>query len=166
MTYTTRPATFDDVSAIAKIYNEGIADRIATFETRERTADDVRQWFDGMHPIVVVEREDAVIVGFAATFPYRERPCYAGIAEFSVYVAREARGQRAGRRAMDAVIELAARAGLWKLVSRVFAENTSSRTLLRSLGFREVGIYEKHAKLDGVWRDVIIVERLIVDNID
>ena len=52
-------------------------------------------------------------------------------------------------------------AGFWKLLSRVFVENQASRRLIQSLGFREVGVYEKHAKLDGVWRDVVIVERLL-----
>lgn len=165
MTYTTRSAIPDDASAIARIYNEGIADRIATFETRERTALDIRAWFDDRHPIAVVERDDGVVVGFAATFPYRNRPCYSGIAELSVYVAREARGRGAGRCALQAVIDSAARAGFWKLVSRVFVENSGSRSLLASTGFREVGTYEKHAKLDGAWRDVIIVERLIGDNL-
>ena len=62
---------------------------------------------------------------------------------------------------MVALIDAARGAGFWKLVSRVFVENTASRALLRSIGFREVGTYERHAKLDGVWRDVVIVEKLI-----
>lgn len=165
MTYSTRRARPADAEAIARIYNEGIADRIATFETRVRTAGDVQRWFDEVHPIVVVQRPDGAIVGFAATFPYRDRACYAGIAEFSVYVAREARGQRIGQQAMRALIEAAEAAGFWKLVSRVFVENAGSRSLLASLGFREVGIYHKHAKLDGIWRDTIVVERLIDANL-
>jgi L-amino acid N-acyltransferase YncA len=165
MVYTTRLARPSDAEGIARIYNEGIADRIATFETRERTAADIRAWFTGTHPAVVIERKDGTIVAFAATFPYRARECYAGIAEFSVYVARQARGQGLGRMAMSALIDAAACAGFWKLVSRVFVENTGSRALLTSVGFREVGTYRKHAKLDGVWRDVIIVERLIDANL-
>ncbi len=155
-----RPATLADASAIAHIYNQGIEDRVATFETRLRSADDVRAWFDGRHPIVVVE-DDGAVVGFAATSTYRPRECYAGIAEFSVYVAREGRGRGVGRVAMLALIEAARAAGFWKLVSRVFPENTASLGLLRSVGFREVGVYQRHAQLDGVWRDVVIVERLL-----
>jgi L-amino acid N-acyltransferase YncA len=150
---------------MALIYNEGIADRLATFETRPRTADDVRAWFDGIHPIVLVEDEGRV-VAFASTSTYRPRDCYGGIAEFSVYVARAARGRGAGRAAMEKLIEEAERAGFWKLVSRVFPENAASLALLRSLGFREVGVYEKHARLDGAWRDVVIVERLIQPNVE
>ncbi len=159
-----RPAVPDDAPAIARIYNEGIEDRIATFETRTRSAGDVRAWFDGLHPIIIVEEQDRPIA-FAATFPYRNRECYAGVAETSLYVARQWRGRGAGRLAMKALIKAAEEAGFWKLLSRVFLENEASRRLIRSLGFREVGIYYKHGKLDGVWRDVVIVERLIPENL-
>ena len=159
-----RPATVDDAAAIARVYNEGIADRVATFETRFRSPEDVRAWFDGAHPIVIVEEGDA-ISAFAATSAYRGRDCYAGIADASVYVARAARCCGAGRIALAALIESAQQAGYWKLVSRIFPENRASRALIRSLGFREVGIYEKPGKLDGIWRDVVIVERLINVNL-
>ncbi|MFN8474320.1 MAG: arsinothricin resistance N-acetyltransferase ArsN1 family A [Anaerolineae bacterium] len=161
---TTRPAIPNDAPDIARIYNEGIADRVATFETRLRTPEDIRAWFDGVHPVVVVEA-DGRTVAWASTSTYRPRECYAGVAEFSVYVAREARGKGAGRVAMLALIEAAEAAGFWKLVSRVFPENTASLSLLESVGFREVGRYEKHGRLDGIWRDVVIVERLIPANL-
>jgi L-amino acid N-acyltransferase YncA len=159
-----RPASADDVDRIAQIYNEGIEDRVGTFETRPRGSDDIRAWFDGVHPIVVVE-QDGTVIAFASTSTYRSRECYAGIAEFSVYVARDARGLGAGRVAMLALIDAVKPAGIWKLVSRIFIENTASRKLMASIGFREVGIYEKHAQLDGQWRDVVIVERLIPENL-
>jgi phosphinothricin acetyltransferase len=102
------------------------------------------------------------VVAFASTSLYRARDCYAGIAEFSVYVARPWRGQGAGRAAMQALIDAAQARGFWKLLSRVFVENSASRRLLTSIGFREVGVYEAHAQLDGVWRDVVIVEYLLL----
>ena len=154
----------DDVPAIAQIYNQGIEDRLGTFETRPRSDDDVRAWFDGVHPLVVVE-SNRQVVAFASTSAYRTRECYAGIAEFSVYVSRAVRGQGAGRVAMDALIAATRQAGFWKMVSRIFVENTASRALMARVGFREVGIYEKHGKLDGVWRDAVIVERLIPENV-
>ena len=164
MALAARPATPADAERIAQIYNEGIEDRVGTFETRPRTADDVRAWFDGRHPIVIVE-EDGAIIAFASTSSYRARDAYAGVAEFSVYVARLGRGKGAGTAAMRALIDAVKPAGIWKLVSRIFIENTASRRLMASMGFREVGVYEKHGKLDGRWRDVVIVERLIPENL-
>ena len=157
----TRGAAVADASAIARIYNEGIDDRVATFETRHRSAEDVVQWLDGRHPVVVVEDDDGEVIAFAATSTYRPRDCYAGIAEFSVYASRAVRGRGAGRMAMEALFAAARSAGFWKLVSRVFVENTASRGLLRAVGFREVGVYERHGQLDGVWRDVVIVEKML-----
>lgn len=157
---SVRPAVAADAPRIADIYGEGIEDRVATFETRLREPAEILPWLDGVHPVVVVERNGAV-VGFAATFAYRERDCYAGVAEFSVYVAREGRGRGVGREAMTALLEAAEAAGFWKLVSRIFVDNDASRALLRRLGFREVGTYLRHARLDGAWRDVVIVERLL-----
>jgi phosphinothricin acetyltransferase len=155
-----RAATKADAPEIARIYNEGIEDRIATFETRPRTPADVEAWILGVHPVVVVE-EDGNVVAFASTSTYRPRECYAGIADFSVYAARAARGRGAGRVAMEALLGAAEAAGFWKLVSRVIAENDASRALLRACGFREVGTYERHGKLDGAWHDVVIVEKLL-----
>ncbi len=159
-TRIVRAATPDDSAAIAEIYNQGIEDRLATFETRPRVGADVREWFDGVHPVVVVEQAGKVIA-FASTSTYRPRDCYAGIAEFSVYVARDHRRTGAGRMALEALLQSAERLGFWKLVSRVFVENTGSRRLLGAFGFREVGVYQRHARLDGEWRDVVIVERLL-----
>jgi len=155
-----RVATPADAAAIATIYNQGIEDRIATFETHLRNTQDIEQWFDGIHPIIVIEQEGKIIA-YASTSRYRDRPCYAGIAEFSVYTARAWRHYGAGRLAMEGLLLAAGSAGFWKLVSRVLIENIASRALLRKLGFREVGIYEKHGQLDGVWHDVVIVERLL-----
>lgn len=157
---TTRPARPADAAAIAAIYNQGIADRIATFETRPRSAEDILGWLGGRHPVVVVEAAGAIL-GFASSSTYRPRECYAGVAEFSVYVDRAARGGGVGRSAMIGLIAAAGAAGFWKLLSRVFVENTASRAMLESVGFREVGIYQRHAQLDGRWRDVVIVEYLI-----
>ncbi len=156
-----RLATLNDAPFLAAIYNEGIEDRVATFETRPRAEEDIRAWFDGRHPIVVVE-EEGQVVAFASTSTYRARECYAGIAEVSVYVARNFRRRGAGRVALSEMIKQAQAKGFWKLVSRVFVENQASRKMIASLGFREVGIYEKHGKLDGIWRDVVIVERHLV----
>jgi L-amino acid N-acyltransferase YncA len=158
-----RVARPSDATAIAQIYNEGIAERIATFETEPRAPEQIevrlRDQAD-VYPTVVVERGGEV-VAWAGASPYSARPCYAGIGEFSVYTARAARRMGAGRIALAGLLHLSAERGLWKLVSRIFPENEASLSLCRSLGFREVGVYRGHARLDGVWRDVVIVERLL-----
>ena len=160
----SRAARQGDAEAIARIYNQGIEERIATFETRPRAGREIMGWFDDGHPIVVVE-EGGGVISFANASAYSPRECYSGVAEFSVYTAGEARGLGAGTVAMEALISAAERAGFWKLTSRVFVENEPSLKLLRSLGFREVGVHEKHARLDGVWRDVVVVERLLPANL-
>ena len=156
----SRRAEPRDVPAITAIYNQGIAERIATFETQPRTETDVMAWLDSRFPLVVVENAQGV-VAFGSTSLYRSRACYAGIAEFSVYVERGHRRQGIGRIALLALIETAESSGFWKLISRIFVENAASRELCRALGFREVGTYRRHSKLEGAWRDVVIVERLL-----
>lgn len=158
-----RAARHADSEAIAAIYNEGIEDRVATFETRLRRSDEISHWFGGRYPCVVVLQHGRV-TAFAATSQYRPRACYEGVAEFSVYVARAARQQGVGRAAMQGLLTAAREAGFHKLVSRVFPENTASLRLLETLGFRRVGEYRRHAQLDGVWRDVVVVERLLTDS--
>jgi phosphinothricin acetyltransferase len=164
---TVRPAEPGDAAAIAEIYNQGIRGRGATFETEERTADERRAWLASHgpnHPCLVATVPDGAgesVVGWASTSAYRSRECYRGIAEFSVYVHEDCRGQGVGKALLAALIPAAEQAGLWKLLSRIFPENTGSRALCASMGFREVGVYEKHAQLDGVWKDCVIVERLL-----
>ena len=163
--FTARSASPADAPAIATIYNQGIVDRIGTFETEPRGAEQIEAWFDGRHPIVVVE-EGREVVAFASTSAYRSRPCYVGVAEFSVYVARNHRGSGAGCVAMTALLEAAQAAGFWKLLSRIFPENTASRALMAKVGFREVGLYRRHGKLDSAWRDCVIVERLLGEAVE
>lgn len=157
-----REARRDDAGVIVQIYNQGIEDRSATFETRLRSEDEVRGWFDEDRTIYVAEL-DGRIAAFASAFSYRARECYSGVREFSVYVARDARGRGLGRAALEGLMDAARARRDWKLLSRVFPENEASLRLLLSLGFRRVGTYQRHAKLDGIWRDVVIVEKLIND---
>lgn len=158
-----RLATPSDAAAIAEIYNQGIEERIATFETALRSTQDVEAQLaekGDRYPTVVVER-DGRIVAWAGAGPYRARPAYGGVAEHSVYVARHARGAGAGRVALDALaLEYAAR-GFWKLVSRIFPENVGSLALHDRAGFRVVGVYRRHGRLHGEWRDCVIVEKLL-----
>jgi L-amino acid N-acyltransferase YncA len=157
-----RPARVLDAASIAQIYNQGIADGVATFETEPRTGGQIEEWLTGRNLVMVAETE-AGPVAFAASFPYSNRPCYRGIGEFSVYVRRDYRGRGAGRAVLGALIEAAKAAGLHKLTSRVFPENAASRALLKGLGFEEIGVHRRHGQLDGRWRDCVIVERLLAN---
>jgi phosphinothricin acetyltransferase len=162
--FSTREASFDDAGAIARIYNEGIEDGLATFETEPREAADIESWIQASFPLVVVENGGGEPVAWASAPPYRaKRPAYAGVADFSVYVGREARGRGAGRAAVEALVAACERRGYWKLLSRIFPENEASLALCRAVGFREVGVYKRHAKLRGEWKDTVIVELLIGD---
>ena len=153
-----RAATAADAVEIARIYNQGLEERIATFETRPRTEVEVAAWLS--FPLAVA-LEDGRLLAFASSSAYSPRACYAQIGEFSVYTAREARKRGAGRAALGKLFELARAAGLSKLTSKVLVENAPSRALLASMGFREVGVHRRHAQLDGVWRDVVVVEILL-----
>jgi phosphinothricin acetyltransferase len=159
-----RPAIHADAPSIARIYNQGIRARQATFETRERTLADVLPWMAvaDRYPVLVAESAGDVI-GWVSASAYRPRECYAGIAEFSVYVDERARGRRIGDALMAAFIPELERAGFWKVLSRIFPENTASLSLCERHGFTRVGTYRRHARLDGRWRDVVIVERLLGD---
>jgi phosphinothricin acetyltransferase len=168
MEMTIRLTTPADAAAIATIYNRGIAERIATFETEPRTAAQISAQLiekGDRYPTIVVECEGR-IVAFASAGPYRSRPCYAGVAEHSVYVDPAVRGRGAGRAALEALIATYEARGFWKLLSRIFPENKPSLALHERCGFRTVGIYRRHAKLDGGWRDCVIVERLLGDGAD
>ena len=158
-----RLALTSDAATIAEIYNQGIEERIATFETAPRSAQDVEAQLaekGDRFPTIVVE-QDGRVVAWAGAGAYRARPAYAGVAEHSVYVARHARGVGAGRAALDALAREYEARGFWKLVSRIFPENTSSLALHERAGFRIVGVYRRHGQLDGQWRDCVIVEKLL-----
>ena len=159
----TRLAVAADAEAIARIYNQGIAERIATFETEPRTSAQIAaQLADkgDRFPTVVVER-DGQVVAWAGASAYRSRGAYAGVAEHSVYVDRAARGTGAGRAALEALFRAYEERGFWKLVSRIFPENVASIALHERAGFRIVGTYRRHGKLEGQWRDCVIVEKLL-----
>lgn len=159
-----RSADAADAPSITRIYNIGIAERAATFETEPRTVAQTLARLDrrNRYPILVAADADAV-VGWAGLGEYSPRACYAGIAEFSIYLAPEVRGRGIGKRLLQSLVDAARERGFWKLVSRVFPTNVPSRALCRACGFREVGIYQKHGQLDGKWLDAVIVEKVLLD---
>jgi L-amino acid N-acyltransferase YncA len=147
----------DDWSAVADIYWDGMRGGLATFET------EVPAWeaWDAAHLpehrlVAVVGGE---IVGWAALSPASSRRCYAGVVENSVYVAREAQGQGIGRLLLDALLKCARKAGLWTVQTSIFPENRASLALHERCGFRVVGMRERIAKRDGIWRDTVLLEK-------
>jgi L-amino acid N-acyltransferase YncA len=156
---TIRAGRAGDLDAVAAIYNAGIAGRLATFETRPRTAEELAGWASDGQPFVVAE-QDGRVVGWARAAAYSDRCVYAGVGEHAVYVAPGARGHGLGRRLLEALCEEAERHGLYKLTSRVFTDNPASRAAHRGAGFEEVGIQRRHGRLDGRWKDCVLVERL------
>jgi phosphinothricin acetyltransferase len=156
-----RPATEGDAEAITAIYNEGIADRVATFETRPRETHEVAAWLSERLPLLVATEEDRAVLGFARVSSYSDRCVYEGVGEHGVYVARAARGRQVGRRLLEALAAASEQAGLYKLTSRVFADNAASRAVHLAAGFHEVGIQRRHGRLDGEWKDCVLVERLL-----
>ena len=158
-----RAAVPGDAEAIARIYTQGIEERIATFETEPRSTADMLDYLAeraGHYPVIVAE-QNGQVVAWAGAGTYRSRACYDGVCEFSVYAERAARGTGAAYAALQGLIDACEAQGFTKLVSRIFPENAPSRGLCRKVGFREVGIYYRHGKLDGQWRDTVIVERLL-----
>ena len=159
MGFVIAPLTPADWEQVRAIYLAGIATGHATFETEAPTW---KAWDAGHLPYGrLAARTSDQVLGWAALSPVSWRECYAGVCEFSVYADRAARGSGAARAALQGLIDACTARGFWKLVSRIFPENGPSRGLCRKVGFREVGVYYRHGKLDGEWRDTVIVERLL-----
>jgi len=152
------PAQYGHADQIAAIYNQALISRTATFETRPRSIDDVKSWIDEGNVFVVAISAAGRVAGFARASLYRERDCYAGIKEYSVYVAENQRGRGVGETVLRALIDQCRADGVWKLLSRIFPENRPSIILAQKVGFEIVGTYKKHGKLEGVWKDCVIVE--------
>jgi len=158
---TIRAAEPSDADAIAALYNQGIAERQATFETRPREPKEIRAWFEPGLPFLVATGDDERVIGFARVSPYSDRCVYEGVGEHGVYVDARARGRGVGRRLLDALAAEAERRGMYKLTSRVFTTNAASLAAHRAAGFEEIGVQRRHGKLDGDWKDCVLVERLL-----
>ena len=146
-----------DWPAVRAIYLEGIASRQATFETQ---APSWAAW-DASHFSFarLVAREAESVVGWAALSPVSARKAYAGVAEVSVYITESQRGIGLGRQLLENLIASSEANGIWSLQAGMFPENAGSVALHRSCGFREVGQREHIGKLDGLWRDTLLLER-------
>jgi L-amino acid N-acyltransferase YncA len=149
--------TTEDWNSVRTIYMEGIRSGNATFET---SAPEWEQW-DKEHLAVcrLVARRGREVLGWAVLSAVSHRRVYAGVAEASVYVAERARSRGIGRALLSALITSSEQQGIWTLQAAIFPENTVSLELVKSLGFRLVGIRERLGCMDGRWRDVVLLER-------
>jgi L-amino acid N-acyltransferase YncA len=152
-----RGMTRDDWPAVEAIYAAGIATGDATFETSPPSWGEFDRGRMRDHRLVATEGGE--VVGWAALMPTSSRECYAGVVEHSVYVAESARGRGVGRALMEALVAGADAAGLWTIQTSIFPENAASVALHERLGFRVVGRRERIARLGGVWRDTVLLER-------
>ena len=156
-TVELRPLEPDDWPAAAEIYWDGMRDGLATFETEAPAWEAWDAAHLPNHRLVADLMGD--VVGWAALAPVSARPCYRGVAEDTVYVARQARALGIGRTLLAALVAGAERAGIWTIQTSVFPENRASLALHEKCGFRVVGTRERIAKRDGVWRDTVFLER-------
>lgn len=145
----------EDWPAVRAIYEDGIRSG-ATFETR---APSWEAW-DAAHPeLRLVAERDGEVVGWAALSPYSPRWCYRGVGDVSVYIGESARGAGVGRLLLEALVDRSEQAGYWTLNAGVFPENEVSLRLHQTCGFRVIGVRERLAEKDGVWRDAVWLER-------
>jgi L-amino acid N-acyltransferase YncA len=163
MTATIRAAADCDVRAICAIHNQGIVDRIATLDTVPRTEDGTRAWLaerDSRHPVIVAE-VNGQTVGWASLNRFNLRAVYDHVADFSVYVERDWRGQGIGRLLLEQLVGLARAIGYHKMVLAAIASNEAGIALYNRVGFSRVGVYHEQGRLDGNWVDVVIMEKLL-----
>lgn len=161
---TIRPATIADSPAIARIYNQGIEDRVATLETQARSAEERAAWLAARgprHPVLAAVDSGGLVHGWASLNPFNPRPAYDHVADISVYVAREKRGRGIGDALLGALEEHARALGFHKLVLAAFPNNAPGMRLYQRHGYGAVGIYHEQGQLDGHWVDVVIMEKLL-----
>lgn len=164
MYYCTKAAEVKDIPRITEIYNQGIEDRIATLETSPKTEATMQEWLisrNERHKVLVIEDKNGCIYGWASLNTFNSRCCYSGVADFSIYIERSARGKGIGKMLLKALMETAEEQGFHKLVLSALSRNEAGKRLYRSAGFREVGTYINQGILDGNWIDVTIMEKLL-----
>lgn len=162
----TRAMTDDDLTVVREIYAEGIATRNATFETEvPALADLATKWLPGHRWVAEAEIDGTTrVVGWTAISPVSTRDCYAGVGETSVYVAEQARGRGVGKALLWRQVNEADAAGLWTLQTSIFPENRASIALHHSAGYQTLAVRSRIARLDGIWRDTVFMERRRADD--
>jgi len=167
--FTIRKVKPEDAQQVAAIYNQGINERCATFNTAHVDADEILEKIsaskDRFPFLVATPKNSNNIAGWISISPYSARTCYAGIGEVSVYIQKNHRRQGIAETLMKTAFKAAEQQGYWKLMARIFTFNQPSRALFKKQGYTEIGVHKKHGKLEGKWLDVVEVEKLIPNNI-
>ena len=158
-----RTARVDDAPEIARIHNQGIEERSATFETELRSPEQVARRIGATRPPIMVAERGGAVIGWAGVSRENNRCAQSGVGEYTIYVDREARGTGVGVPLLEALVARAQDLGYWKLLGRIFSTNESSLALARRCGFYEVGLHRRHGRIANEWMDVLVVERLLGD---
>lgn len=156
--------TAPDMKRITAIYNEGIEDRKATLEQELKTVEQVEHWLLGKsprHKTLVAKNEEGLMLGFATLNVFNPRPCYHGVADFSIYIKRSYRGQGIGRALLRELEKIAKEQEFYKLVLSTPDHNESSKKLYQKAGFTLVGTYKNQGKIEGRWVDITIMEKML-----
>jgi phosphinothricin acetyltransferase len=156
-----RAASPGDAVRICAIYNAAIGERQSTFETETRLPEEFDDRIASQRFPLLIGEAGGTLVGWAGIASYSTRDCYAGIGECSVYVAPEARGRGVGTALAEALASEAEQRDFHKLVGKLFTDNVASIRLVERCGFSPVGVHLRHGQLNGAWRDVLVVERLL-----
>lgn len=156
-----RPYISADWKDVERIYAEGIATNLATFEMQPKPQDSWEQ--DSIDGTCIVCADDqnniSETIGWATLWPVSDRCAYAGVAEVSVYVANDARGKGVGKMLLRELVSASEQLNIWTLQAGIFTENTPSIVLHEKCGFRRIGIREKLGALHGEWKDIMLMER-------
>ncbi len=164
MNWNTRTAGPADIPRITEIYNQGIEDRVATFETRLRDTAEMKEWLldrENRYTVIVIEDERGTVRGWASVNEYNSRCCYSVVGDLSVYIDRDMRRMGLGRILLGSLMDSARKLGFHKLILNVFDSNEAAKKLYLALGFRHVGTYEEQGVMDGKYMDVAIMEKLL-----
>lgn len=163
----TRRAEKRDAAEIARIYHQATQDGLATFENFLVTSEERQRWVEehsDQYPLLVAEWSGRIL-GWASLSPYHIRPRVEGIVEMLIYIDRDYRRHGVGRELMRALQAAARSCGHRKIIGRFVAHNDAGRTLCRMTGWREVGVHQKHTRIEGRWQDLVVVEFLIPENL-
>ncbi|HZO95022.1 MAG TPA: arsinothricin resistance N-acetyltransferase ArsN1 family A [Candidatus Baltobacteraceae bacterium] len=159
-----RSARDDDLDAIRHVYNQGIEDRIATLDEEPKSREDIAAWWaqhQGRYAVLVADDANGAVVGWAALNPYSHRCAYRGVADLSIYVAREARGRGVGSALLSALERTANQHAFHKIVLFALTSNVVGQRLYRRFGYREVGVFREQGRLDGRFVDVVAMEKIV-----